>query len=88
MTLSHELLESMQSVDPGTVDIETLSDASGFHFDNSLSLKERAARIVEHFKNPYCFRYGDMAIKIEFTEGGPSLQDTLAGLLLRQKSGL
>ena len=38
--------------------------------------------------NPYCFRYGDMAIKLEFAEDGPSLQELLTGFFLRQKSGL
>ena len=57
-------------------------------FDNSLSMEQRAARILEQFKNPYCFRYGDMAIKLEFAEDGPSLQELLTAYFLRQKSGL
>ena len=32
--------------------------------------------------------YGDMAIKLEFAEDGPSLQELLTGFFLRQKSGL
>ena len=43
---------------------------------------------VEQFKNPYCFRYGDMAIKLEFAEDGPTLQELLTAFFLRQKSGL
>ena len=70
------------------VDKETLVDASGFVFDNSLPLEKRAARMLEQLKNPYCFRYGDMAIKLEFAEDGPSLQELLTGFFLRQKSGL
>ena len=34
---------------------------------------------LEQLKNPYCFRYGDMAIKLEFAEDGPSLQELLTG---------
>jgi len=29
-----------------------------------------------------------MAVKLEFTEGGPPMQDLMASFLLRQKSGL
>ena len=29
-----------------------------------------------------------VGVKIEFAEGGPSLQETLAAFLIRQKSGL
>ena len=30
----------------------------------------------------------DVSVKIEFAEGGPSLQETLTAFLIRQKSGL
>ncbi len=43
--------------------------------------------MLEQLKNPYCFRYGDMAIKLEFAEDGPS-PGIADGLFLRQKSGL
>ena len=72
----------------GAVDKETLVDASGFVFDNSLPMEKRAARMLEQLKNPYCFRYGDMAIKLEFAEDGLSLQELLTAFFLRQKSGL
>ena len=35
--------------------------------------------------NPYCFSVGGVGVKIEFAEGGPSLQETLAAFLIRQK---
>jgi len=78
----------MRNADIRTVDRNTLTDMSGFEFDYSLSKEERAKRIFTMTKNPYLFRLGDTAVKLEFTEGGPSLQDLLASLLLRKKSGL
>ena len=86
MRLNAQVIEKMQSVNLDAVDKETLVDASGFVFDNSLPLEKRAARMLEQLKNPYCFRYGDMAIKLEFAEDGPSLQELLTGFFLRQKS--
>ena len=88
MKLNAQVIEKMQSVNLDAVDKETLVDASGFVFDNTLPLEKRAARMLEQLKNPYCFRYGDMAIKLEFAEDGPSLQELLTGFFLRQKSGL
>ena len=82
MKLNAQVIEKMQSVNLDAVDKETLVDASG------LPLEKRAARMLEQLKNPYCFRYGDMAIKLEFAEDGPSLQELLTGFFLRQKSGL
>ena len=83
MKLNAQVIEKMQSVNLDAVDKETLVDASGFVFDNSLPLEKRAARMLEQLKNPYCFRYGDMAIKLEFAEDGPSLQELLTGFFLR-----
>ena len=71
------------------VNIEPQEDEyDSISFDNSLPQRERAARILEQVKNPYCFRHGDTAVKIEFSDDGPPLQDVIANFLIRQKSGL
>lgn len=81
-------LDAMQSVDIGTIDKNTLVDVRGLQFDNSLSKRERIEQIIERTKNPYCFRYGDLGVKVEFTEEGPTLSDLLTDFFLRKKSGL
>ena len=78
----------MKAMDIQAVDKDTLADMSGFEFDNSLSQEERVKRIFEKIKNPYLFRLGDMAVKLEFADNGPSLQDLMTSFLLRQKCGL
>ena len=82
MRLTAQEIEQMKSVDIGAVDKETLADASGFTFDPMLPKETRAQRMLEHFKNPYCFRLGDMVIKLEFADEGPSVR---APLQLRDK---
>ena len=67
---------------------ESLPDVSGMTFDNALSRKERITRFLQIVKNPYCFCIGGIGVQIEFSENGPSLQDTLTDYLIRQKSGL
>ena len=52
MKLNAQVIEKMQSVNLDAVDKETLVDASGFVFDNSLPLEKRAARMLEQLKNP------------------------------------
>lgn len=86
--ISQAVLEQMKSIDLHTVNKAALPDVSGFPLDSSLSPEERAAQIVQQVKNPYCFRYGDMAVKLEFTDNGPPLQDIMTGFFIRQKSGL
>ncbi len=55
-------------------------------------LENKKKRLIQEQKeqerNPYCFSVGGVGVKIEFAEGGPSLQETLAAFLIRQKSGL
>ncbi|HML37243.1 MAG TPA: hypothetical protein PKA19_07475 [Bacillota bacterium] len=81
-------LDAMRSVDIRSIDKDTLMDVQGLQFDNSLSKGERIEQIIERTKNPYCFRYGDLGVKVEFTEEGPGLGDLLTDFFLRKKSGL
>ena len=86
--LTAKELEQMKSVDIGAVAPESLPDVSGMAFDTSLPREERIALFLQAVENPYCFCIGGIGVKIEFSESGPSLQDTLTDFLLRQKSGL
>ena len=86
--ISQAALEQMKSVDLRTVNKAAWPDVSGFALDTRLSPEERAARIMKQVKNPYCFRCGDTAVKLEFADNGPPLQDIMTGFLVRQKSGL
>ena len=88
MRLSAQELEQMKSVDIGAVAPESLPDVSGMTFDNALSRKERITMFLQIVKNPYCFCIGGVGVQIEFSDNGPSLQDTLTDYLIRQKSGL
>ncbi len=60
----------------------------GFTFDNTVPHAERAARILNAVKNPYCFRVGEIGVKLEFPEEAPALQDVFTDFLKRKKSGL
>lgn len=88
MKLTSQQLDEMQSVNIGAVSADALADVSGMAFDRTLPREERLARFVKRAVNPYCFSVGGVGVKIEFAEGGPSLQDALAAFLIRQKSGL
>ena len=83
-----EQLIAMQQVNIESVDKNTLAEVQGLQLDNSLSREERIRLVVERTKNPYCFRYGDLAVKVEFSETGPPLEDLLTEFLIRKKSGL
>ena len=88
MRLTAQEIEQMKSVDIGAVDKETLADASGFTVDPMLPKENRALRMLEHLKNPYCVLLLDIRIKPDFDDDGPYLEELLTAFFLRQKSGL
>ena len=88
MRINTQDIEKMRSVDIGMINAEALADVSSLHFDNNLSREDRVIRLLHRGENPYCFRCGEIGVKIEFTDNGPPLQDALTDFLIRQKSGL
>lgn len=81
-------ISELANVDIEAVDKTDLVDVSGFTFDNTIPQEQRAERVIAAVKNPYCFRVGDMGVKLEFPENAPPLQDVFADFLKRKKSGL
>jgi hypothetical protein len=81
-------LSELIDVDIKTVNKDDLVDVSGLVFDNTVPMEQRAAWLFERVKNPYCFRVGDIAVKMDFKDDAPLLQDILTDFLRRQKSGL
>lgn len=75
-------------VDLSNISREDLTDVSGLVLDTSVPLEQRSEQILQKIKDPYCFCVGDIGVKLEFTENGPSLQACLTDLLKRKKSGL
>lgn len=81
-------LTELASVNIQKISKEELVDASNLHFDLQVPQKSRAAYLLNAIGNPYCFRVGELGVKLEFAEHGPSLQDVLFSFLQRKKSGL
>lgn len=59
-------ISELASVDIEAVNKEDLVDVSGFTFDTTVPQEQRAAKVIAAVKNPYCFRVGDMGVKLEF----------------------
>lgn len=81
-------LAELAAVDITTVNKEDLMDVSGLTFDNSIPQEKRAVQILRTLKNPYCFRFGDVGVKLEFADNARPLQDAFGDLLERKKGGL
>lgn len=86
--ITREMIDGFMSVNMDTVDVQQLADISKLKLDNSLPKEKRPAYVLEKLKNPLCFRYGEMGIKLEFDDNAPPIQEVLTNFLIRKKSGL
>lgn len=81
-------MQALASIDIQTVHKEDLVDVSGVTFDTSIPQDQRAVKVLQVTGNPYCFRVGDLGVKLEFLDNAPSLQETFFTFLQRKKSGI
>ena len=79
---------ALSSIDIQKIQKEELTDIRSIKLDLSVPPDLRAAYVLKEMGNPYCFRVGDLGVKLEFLDGAPSLQDSLSDFFLRKKSSL
>jgi len=63
-------------------DIAELVDIRDIKIDASLPLAERKKQYYQQIKDPHCFRYGDMIVRVSFMDNGLTLQDRIKQYLL------
>lgn len=81
LELTKERLLEMQNVDLMTVDKSELVDIRNVKVNKDLDIKERIADYVKQIKNPYCFLYGDVVVKVSYDENGKPLEKLLENYL-------
>lgn len=81
MAYTQEQLEIFRQTDIHTINRDELVDISTVHIDTNLPRQERLASYLAQIKNPYCFKCGQMAVKVSFAPDGPDLQERLVEYL-------
>lgn len=74
-------LESMKQMDIRHVDKGELVDLNSVRIDDTAPVEQRISDFVKQIRNPYCFRIGDVAIKVNYQTDGPSFQQNIEDLL-------
>ena len=74
-------ITSMKSVDIRSVDKESLVDLGSIQIDSSKPVQERIQGFLQQIQNPYCFRIGDVAVKVNYRSDGPSFQQNFEDVL-------
>lgn len=65
--------EKLKNIDIRTVDKEELVDIKDINIDSTLPYELKILSYIEQIKNPYCYRMGDVIVKIEFDESENAL---------------
>lgn len=70
----------MRGVDVGIRDIEkeSLKDIRDIKIDDTMPKEQRIKDFVSQIGNPYCYRDGDIVVKISFSDTEVTLEDRLA----------
>ncbi len=72
---SSEKVEEWKKVDVREVDMDTLVDIRDVNIDMDLPREKRIEEFIRQIKNPYCFKVGKVAVKVEFSEGDATFED-------------
>lgn len=64
-----------------TADMSGLVDIRDVKVDRSLPVEDRIRSYVEQVKNPYCFRVGDVKVRVSFASNGRTLNDSFTDML-------
>ena len=74
-------MNELKSVDIRNVDKGSLVDLDSVQIDESKPVQERVLSFLEQVQNPYCFRIGDVAVKVNYKSDGPSFQQNFEDLI-------
>ena len=77
----NERLEQLRAVDVRSIDKNDLIDLNQVTIDETKPVPERVAEFMRQIQTPYCFRIGDVVIKVVYKENGPSFQQNMIDML-------
>lgn len=79
---------ALSGIDIRAIKKDELVDVRGVSLDPTIPQELRPAKVLHDTGNPYCFRVGDLCVKLDFLDSAPPLQAAFASLLQRAKSGV
>ena len=61
--------------------LSELVDIRDVVIDKSLPLEERVRSYVEQIKDPYCFKVGDVVVRVSYSDKDKSLTDSFTSMI-------
>ena len=62
-------------------DLSELVDIRDVVIDKKLTLEERVKSYVEQIKDPYCFKVGDVVVRVSYADKDKSLTDSFTSMI-------
>lgn len=81
LTLNSCELNNLKNVDIENFNIDDLIDLRDIRIDKNCSVQSKIISFVEQIKNPYFFKVGKIAVKLNFDNEGPTFQEKLLNSL-------
>lgn len=75
---------ALKQIDICEIDKNELVNIKDICVDTKKPLSDRISEFVEKVKNPYCFRVGDIAVKVEFEKTEVTFEQRFENLLANQ----
>lgn len=81
-----DAIEKLASADIRNIDTDSLIDAGDMSLDTNIPLEIRAQYLVRQLGNPYCFKVGSIAVKLEFdNDASESVTNQCSSALYNRK---
>ena len=77
-------LEKMSQMDIRSVDIDTLVDIRDVNIDFRLDKAEKLQAYLQQVKNPFCVRYKNIKIQMQFSDKGQTLDKKMEQFMVRK----
>ncbi len=77
LDITDEELDTMETVDVRTVDINTLTDIRDIKIDTKLPVEKKLALFAKQTNNLFVHRIGDYVVKVRFQKEGPTIDDKM-----------
>ncbi|MBQ7121895.1 MAG: hypothetical protein IJO03_06480 [Clostridia bacterium] len=74
-------IDAMKAVDIRNVDKSQLVDLNTVKIDDTKPVAERIESFLQQINNPYCFKIGDVAVKVNYKSEGPTFQQSFENML-------
>ncbi|GMQ58622.1 hypothetical protein AN1V17_30170 [Vallitalea sediminicola] len=70
-------LKAMENIDVSTVNKQELVDIRDVHIEKHQSKEEKIKSFIDQVKNPYCYKCGNVVVKVSYDKNKVTMQEKM-----------